>query len=63
MVRVLDLNPYAMRAVAAVLVAPEPPRRPTELVTHGDVRVDDYYWLRDDSRTNPEVGWSAGQGV
>ncbi|MDI6767692.1 MAG: S9 family peptidase [Bacteroidota bacterium] len=22
---------------------------------HGDVRVDNYYWLRDDSRTNPEV--------
>ena len=21
----------------------------------GDVRVDNYYWLRDDSRTNPEV--------
>lgn len=20
-----------------------------------DVRIDDYYWLRDDSRTNPEV--------
>ena len=36
-------------------MAPEPPRRPKELVTHGDVRVDDYYWLRDDSRTNTEV--------
>jgi len=22
---------------------------------HGDVRVDNYYWIRDDSRTNPEV--------
>lgn len=21
----------------------------------GDVRIDNYYWLRDDSRTNPEV--------
>ena len=22
---------------------------------HGDIRVDNYYWLRDESRTNPEV--------
>ncbi|MQL72207.1 hypothetical protein Taro_004546 [Colocasia esculenta] len=26
-----------------------------EMEMFGDVRVDDYYWLRDDSRTNPEV--------
>lgn len=26
-----------------------------EMVMFGDVRVDDYYWLRDDSRTNPDV--------
>ena len=26
---------------------------PTELVTHGDTRVDEYYWLRE--RENPEV--------
>ncbi|MEK6255339.1 MAG: hypothetical protein N2B05_11640, partial [Gemmatimonadales bacterium] len=26
---------------------------PTELVTHGNTRVDDYYWLRE--RENPEV--------
>lgn len=32
---------------------PIPARRPTRLVAHGDVRIDDYYWLRD--RTNPEV--------
>ena len=44
-----------MTAAAALLVAPSPPRRPKELLTHGDVRIDDYYWLRDDSRTNPEV--------
>ena len=23
---------------------------------HGDARVDDYYWLRDDSRKDSEVG-------
>ncbi len=26
---------------------PSPERRPVELVAHGDVRVDDWYWLRD----------------
>ena len=42
-------------STVAALVAPEPPRRPRELVTHGDARVDDYYWLRDDSRKDSEV--------
>ena len=32
---------------------PQPPRRPTRLVAHGDVRIDDYYWMRD--RTSQEV--------
>ena len=35
------------------LVPPFAPRRPHELVAFGDVRVDDYYWLRE--RDNPEV--------
>ncbi|KAK9274711.1 hypothetical protein L1049_021962 [Liquidambar formosana] len=26
-----------------------------EMEMFGDVRIDNYYWLRDDSRTNPEV--------
>jgi len=29
--------------------------RPHSLVFHGDERIDPYYWLRDDSRSNPEV--------
>ena len=33
--------------------APRAAVRPTELERHGDVRVDDYYWLRE--RENPEV--------
>ncbi len=35
---------------------PEPPmaeKKPKQLEIHGDVRVDDYYWLRE--RENPEV--------
>ena len=35
------------------LTAPLAPKKPKELVTHGDVRQDPYYWLRD--RQNPEV--------
>ena len=27
--------------------APDAPRRPTELTAHGDVRIDDWYWLRE----------------
>jgi len=34
-------------------MAPTAEKRPHELELHGDVRVDDYYWLRE--RTNPEV--------
>jgi oligopeptidase B len=32
---------------------PSAEKRPVELELHGDVRVDDYYWLRE--RENPEV--------
>ena len=30
-------------------------KRPHIMGIHGDQRVDDYYWLRDDSRTDPEI--------
>jgi oligopeptidase B len=30
-------------------------KRPHEMTLHGHTRVDDYYWLRDDSRKDPEV--------
>src|SRR5512140_902177 len=32
---------------------PRAPQRPVELVAHGDVRVDEFYWLRE--RDDPEV--------
>ena len=56
---------YSIRLTAAVCIAfviscaptvplaPVAEKRPHELELHGDVRVDDYYWLRE--RTNPEV--------
>ncbi len=37
----------------AGLRPPAPERRPVTLETHGDVRVDDWFWLRD--RDDPEV--------
>ena len=33
--------------------APVPKKK--KLVSHGDIRIDNYYWLRDDSRANKEV--------
>ncbi len=35
--------------------APSPPRRPHELRAHDQVRVDPYFWMRDDDRDDPEV--------
>lgn len=34
---------------------PMPKKIPYEMTLHGTTRVDDYYWLRDDDRTDPEV--------
>ena len=34
---------------------PVAPRRPRTQRAHGDERVDDWYWLRSDSRDDPEV--------
>jgi oligopeptidase B len=37
------------------LQEPMPEKRPHEMTLHGITRVDDYYWLRDDSRSDPDV--------
>ena len=34
---------------------PIPKKIPHELEAHGDVRIDDYHWMRDDSRSDPEL--------
>jgi oligopeptidase B len=34
---------------------PAAPRRPHALTTHGDERVDDWFWLRSDDRSDAEV--------
>ena len=35
--------------------APEAPRRPKTLAAHGDERIDPWWWLRSDDRSDPEV--------
>ena len=34
---------------------PNPKKIPHELIQHNDIRIDNYYWLRDDSRSNKEI--------
>ena len=37
------------------LKPPQPKKIPKVHTAHGDERIDDYYWLRDDTRKDPEV--------
>ena len=37
------------------ILPPVAPKHPHTLKKHGDVRIDNYYWLRDDERQKPEV--------
>ena len=34
---------------------PKPKKIPYELEAHGDIRIDNYYWMRDDSRSDQEL--------
>ena len=34
---------------------PVAPRRPHPIVAHGKERIDDWFWLRSDDRSDPEV--------
>ncbi|MFI8415673.1 S9 family peptidase [Serratia sp. NPDC078593] len=38
-----------------MMTPPKAEKRPYPMTAHGDTRVDDYYWLRDDERTDPQV--------
>tara|TARA_B100000212_G_scaffold204194_1_gene154136 strand:+ start:527 stop:2563 length:2037 start_codon:yes stop_codon:yes gene_type:complete len=35
--------------------APVPKKKPKKLLAHNDLRIDNYYWLRDDARKDKEV--------
>lgn len=37
------------------MTAPKAAKHPHSMEIHGETRVDDYYWLRDDQRSQPEV--------
>ena len=37
------------------LTPPSPNKIPYVMKAHGDTRVDNYYWLRDDTRSKSEV--------
>lgn len=49
------LSPAANSMTNAIPFPPVAKKIPYELEAHGDVRIDDYYWLRDDERVNPEM--------
>ncbi|MCD2527182.1 S9 family peptidase [Providencia huaxiensis] len=50
------LGLYAATSAAEErMSAPIAQKQPHTITTHGDVRVDNYYWLRDDQRESPEV--------
>ena len=36
-------------------LAPVAKKVPYEMEIHGHKRIDDYYWMRDDERKNPEI--------
>ncbi|EIC85416.1 S9 family peptidase [Serratia sp. M24T3] len=38
-----------------MMTPPKAEKRPFPMTMHGDTRVDDYYWLRDDERSNEDV--------
>lgn len=39
----------------AGIAAPKPVQRPHPVVAPAGTRIDPYYWMRDDTRQNPEV--------
>jgi len=40
---------------AQTVTAPQAKKLAKRLSVHGDVRIDNYFWLRDDDRKDPEV--------
>ncbi|EWS98732.1 protease 2 [Pseudoalteromonas sp. SCSIO_11900] len=53
-----DVEQSAKIENAATQIAVMPPvakKVPYEISIHGDTRIDNYYWLRDDERKDPEV--------
>jgi len=49
-----NTSPTAKKS-ADTLTPPVAKKIPHEMNIHGDIRVDDYYWMRDDKRQDPEI--------
>ncbi|ENU1225083.1 S9 family peptidase [Providencia rettgeri] len=53
---ITSLGLYAATSAAEErMSAPIAKKQPHTITTHGDARVDNYYWLRDDQRESPDV--------
>ncbi|SQC93486.1 Protease 2 [Cedecea neteri] len=52
---------YASCAVADMPQPPATEKIPHQLIEHGDIRVDNYFWLRDDSRSDAKSTASPGR--
>ncbi|TBL40422.1 S9 family peptidase [Hafnia alvei] len=46
---------FSPKPLAANLQPPMAQKIPKTLIEHGDQRIDNYFWLRDESRANPKV--------
>ncbi|XP_074274160.1 uncharacterized protein LOC141597996 [Silene latifolia] len=53
--RQLSTMATAATEAAKIISAPLAKKEKHEIDMFGDVRVDNYYWLRDDTRSNPDV--------
>ena len=46
---------YAQGTTFMDIKPPTPKKIPHELTAHGDTRIDNYYWLRDDTRSSTDI--------
>ena len=49
----ISVSPRNTDETMNALIPPRAPKRPKEVITHGDLLVDEYHWLRD--RNDPET--------
>ncbi len=48
-------DPSPVDIASTTVEQPMPAKRPHEMTLHGHTRIDEYFWLRDDTRENPEM--------
>lgn len=53
---ITTMNQYSpSQLIAQQTQAPVAKKVPHSMTTNGDTRIDDYYWMRDDQRQDPEI--------